>query len=159
MLGFPEKVKVVLSKVPWYHHVLSFRDYGSLLIHLRDLQRLEDEKNQSGISGSLHEFLAGRMTAAMDAATHSSKVDFLSPIKPTSNSSSASAGGTGMVSPPPAAAAAAEAVAVPAPAPAATPASSSNPQGFVAGAAVVGLSSPTAAHTTTLADSAADEWK
>jgi len=95
MLGYPAKVRIVLSKVPWFHTVLSFRDYGALLSHLRDIVRLEDEKLALGHSHStLQEFLSSRVhaaqksaheaavaaTAAEEAALHGGKVAELAAV-------------------------------------------------------------------------------
>lgn len=69
MLGFVPRVRKVLAKVPWFGAILSFRDYGSLLVHLRDVIRLEDEKAAAGLGAkvSMQEFLQQRIAAAAHA--------------------------------------------------------------------------------------------
>jgi SulP family sulfate permease len=64
MVGFHARVRKVLEKVPWFSHVLSFRDYGSLLLHLRDILRLETERAASGAGNvSIQDFLRSRVAA------------------------------------------------------------------------------------------------
>jgi SulP family sulfate permease len=63
MVGFHTRVRKVLEKVPWFHHVLSFRDYGSLLVHLRDIVKIEQERNSTGKGQSIQDFLKSRLAA------------------------------------------------------------------------------------------------
>jgi SulP family sulfate permease len=71
MVGIHARVRKVLELVPWFAQVLSFRDYGSLLLHLRDIQRLEAERSSAGAGNvSVKDFLRSRV-AAMSLHTNS----------------------------------------------------------------------------------------
>jgi hypothetical protein len=65
MVGFHSRVRKVLEKVPWFQHVLSFRDYGALVLHLRSVLALEAERTK-GASGPMTDFLHGRVKAMRD---------------------------------------------------------------------------------------------
>jgi MFS superfamily sulfate permease-like transporter len=62
MVGFHSRVRKVLEKIPWFQHVLSFRDYGALVLHLRSVLALEAERTK-GQSGPMTAFLHDRVVA------------------------------------------------------------------------------------------------
>lgn len=66
MVGFHTRVRKVLEKVPWFQHVLSFRDYGALVLHLRSVLALEAERTKGEASGPMTDFLHGRVKAMRD---------------------------------------------------------------------------------------------
>lgn len=47
LLGFHTRVSRVLHKLPWFPRQVTFPDYGTLLLHLRDILRLDDEKRRT----------------------------------------------------------------------------------------------------------------
>jgi MFS superfamily sulfate permease-like transporter len=167
MLGYQAKVRIVLAKVPWFSTVLTFSDYGSLIHHLRDVVRLEDEKAAAGMAATtLQDFLssrvanataaardvavaaAGHPSVAAASAAHALMTDILSPVKP-SPASPAAAG---------AAAAGASAALTPA-----KPAGAAAPTPSAAGVALGSPAAPPApapaAAGATPFDAQADEWK
>jgi hypothetical protein len=63
LLGFHARVSKVLAKHPWYPRMICFPDYGTLLIHLRNILRLEDEQRRTAGNKSFAEFVAEKSAA------------------------------------------------------------------------------------------------
>jgi len=64
MIGFPPGVRRMFDMQHWSHGISVFPDYGSLLVHMREVTALAAEKGPGG--GDLNEYVAARVAVAVE---------------------------------------------------------------------------------------------
>jgi len=71
MVGFQPGVRRMFNMQHWSHGLTTFPDYGSLLVHMREVASLEMEKGNAG--GSLNDYVSARVEGAVQAQLQDAK--------------------------------------------------------------------------------------